>query len=40
MTLAPMGEGFVALPLSGATVSRAGFLPGRGPGGRGGGGFR
>jgi putative molybdopterin biosynthesis protein len=26
-TLAPMGEGFVALPLSGATVSRAGFLP-------------
>ncbi len=27
VTLAPMGEGFVALPLSGATVSRAGFLP-------------
>jgi molybdate-binding protein/transcriptional regulator with XRE-family HTH domain len=26
-TLAPMGDGFVALPLSGATVSRAGFLP-------------
>ncbi len=43
VTLAPMGDGFVALPLSGATVSRAGFLPadgvaagnggpGRGPG--------
>lgn len=27
VTLAPMGEGLVALPLSGATVSRAGFLP-------------
>jgi len=27
VTLAPMGEGFVALPLSGATTSRAGFLP-------------
>ena len=27
VTLAPMGDGFVALPLSGATVSRAGFLP-------------
>jgi putative molybdopterin biosynthesis protein len=27
LTLAPMGDGFVALPLSGATVSRAGFLP-------------
>jgi putative molybdopterin biosynthesis protein len=27
VTLAPMGEGFVALPLSGATVTRAGFLP-------------
>ena len=26
VTLAPMGEGLVALPLSGATVSRAGFL--------------
>jgi putative molybdopterin biosynthesis protein len=25
--LAPMGDGFVALPLAGATVSRAGFLP-------------
>jgi putative molybdopterin biosynthesis protein len=27
VTLAPMGDGFVALPLSGATASRAGFLP-------------
>lgn len=27
VTLAPMGDGLVALPLSGATVSRAGFLP-------------
>ncbi len=27
VTLAPMADGFVALPLSGATVSRAGFLP-------------
>ena len=27
VTLAPMGEGFVALPLSGTTASRAGFLP-------------
>jgi putative molybdopterin biosynthesis protein len=27
VTLAPMGEGFVALPLSGSAVSRAGFLP-------------
>jgi molybdate-binding protein/DNA-binding XRE family transcriptional regulator len=27
VTLAPMGDGFVALPLAGATVSRAGFLP-------------
>jgi putative molybdopterin biosynthesis protein len=27
VTLAPMVEGLVALPLSGATVSRAGFLP-------------
>jgi molybdate-binding protein/transcriptional regulator with XRE-family HTH domain len=27
VTLAPMGEGFVALPLSGATVGWAGFLP-------------
>jgi DNA-binding XRE family transcriptional regulator len=27
VTLAPMGDGIVALPLSGATVSRAGFLP-------------
>jgi putative molybdopterin biosynthesis protein len=27
VALAPMGEGFVALPLSGATVTRAGFLP-------------
>jgi putative molybdopterin biosynthesis protein len=27
VTLAPVGEGLVALPLSGATVSRAGFLP-------------
>ncbi|HEY1616728.1 MAG TPA: substrate-binding domain-containing protein [Streptosporangiaceae bacterium] len=27
VTLAPMGDGFVALPLSGATVGRAGFLP-------------
>ncbi len=26
-TLAPMGDGFVALPLAGATASRAGFLP-------------
>jgi molybdate-binding protein/DNA-binding XRE family transcriptional regulator len=30
VTLAPMGDGFVALPLSGATVSRAGFLPASG----------
>jgi putative molybdopterin biosynthesis protein len=37
VTLAPMGEGFVALPLSGTTVSRAGFSPGRRAGGRGGG---
>jgi putative molybdopterin biosynthesis protein len=27
VTLAPMGDAFVALPLSGASVSRAGFLP-------------
>ena len=27
VTLAPMDDAFVALPLSGATVSRAGFLP-------------
>src|SRR5580693_9761780 len=27
VTLAPVGEGLIALPLSGATVSRAGFLP-------------
>jgi len=27
VTLAPMGDGFVALPLRGATASRAGFLP-------------
>jgi putative molybdopterin biosynthesis protein len=27
VTLAPMGDGLVALPLSGATASRAGFLP-------------
>jgi putative molybdopterin biosynthesis protein len=27
VTLAPVGDAFVALPLSGATVSRAGFLP-------------
>ncbi len=27
VTLAPMGDGFVALPLVGATASRAGFLP-------------
>jgi len=27
VTLAPIGDAFVALPLSGATVSRAGFLP-------------
>jgi len=27
VTLAPIGESFVALPLTGATVSRAGFLP-------------
>ncbi|HEY7146454.1 MAG TPA: substrate-binding domain-containing protein [Streptosporangiaceae bacterium] len=27
VTLAPMGEGFVALPLAGQTASRAGFLP-------------
>jgi len=27
VTLAPVGQGLVALPLSGATVSRAGFLP-------------
>jgi len=27
VTLAPMGDSFVALPLAGATVSRAGFLP-------------
>jgi putative molybdopterin biosynthesis protein len=30
LTLAPMGDGFVAMPLSGATVSRAGFLPASG----------
>ena len=34
VTLAPMGEAFVALPLAGATVTRAGFLPaGGGAGG-------
>ena len=27
VSLAPMGDGFVALPLAGGTVSRAGFLP-------------
>ena len=27
VTLAPIGDGFVALPLAGPTVSRAGFLP-------------
>ena len=27
VVLAPIGDGFVALPLAGATVSRAGFLP-------------
>jgi putative molybdopterin biosynthesis protein len=27
VTLAPMGDAFVALPLAGASVSRAGFLP-------------
>src|SRR5579859_4389071 len=27
VTLAPVGDSFVALPLSGATASRAGFLP-------------
>jgi molybdate-binding protein len=27
VALAPMGDGFVALPLSGAAVTRAGFLP-------------
>jgi putative molybdopterin biosynthesis protein len=27
VTLAPMGDGFVALPLAGPTASRAGFLP-------------
>ncbi len=27
VTLAPIGDSFVALPLAGATVSRAGFLP-------------
>ncbi len=27
VTLAPVGDGYVALPLRGATVSRAGFLP-------------
>jgi putative molybdopterin biosynthesis protein len=27
VTLAPLGDGYVALPLRGATVSRAGFLP-------------
>jgi putative molybdopterin biosynthesis protein len=27
VTLAPMGDAFVALPLSGASVTRAGFLP-------------
>ncbi|MGA8458177.1 MAG: helix-turn-helix transcriptional regulator, partial [Streptosporangiaceae bacterium] len=27
VALAPVGDGLVALPLSGATVSRAGFLP-------------
>jgi|GEM_PF-115777 molybdate-binding protein/transcriptional regulator with XRE-family HTH domain len=27
VTLAPMGEAFVALPLAGATATRAGFLP-------------
>lgn len=30
VTLAPMGEGFVALPLSGATTMRAGFVPATG----------
>ena len=34
VTLAPMGEGFVALPLAGPTVSRAGFLPAGGLAGR------
>ena len=36
VTLAPIGDDFVALPLSGASVTRAGFLPagGRGVGGR------
>jgi len=28
VTLAPVGDGLITLPLSGATVSRAGFLPG------------
>lgn len=40
VTLAPMGDGFVALPLAGSTASRAGFLPATGlaagPGGTGG----
>lgn len=30
VTLAPMGDGFVALPLSGATTTRAGFVPATG----------
>src|ERR1700683_4581281 len=31
VTLAPVGEGLIALPLSGATVTRGGFLPAGGP---------
>jgi putative molybdopterin biosynthesis protein len=33
VTLAPMAEGYVALPLRDAMVSRAGFLPAGGPAG-------
>ncbi len=34
VSLAAVGESLVALPLSGATVARAGFVPGRRPGSR------
>ena len=34
VTLAPMGEAFVALPLAGATATSAGFLPAGGVAGR------
>jgi putative molybdopterin biosynthesis protein len=37
VTLAPVGDGFVAMPLHGARVSRAGFLPAGGLAGRSGG---